>query len=185
MKFSDCVKYVNQATNMLNLQNIPVKNSNDIKPIANYSVKSDSITVNLQKISKIPNHTQYVMYEEAVHAYEARINAKYGFFPYLLQFDSPHRDMYLEYYFSEIVQAFMDYIACKHVVSLGITFDEPFFDEESIQKHKSDILASLVFNKISKFAHNKSSKTLAEKYVDIGLDVHAASIMYSRFCFLE
>jgi hypothetical protein len=41
---------------MLNLQNISVKNFNGIKPIASYSAVYDSITVNLQKISKIPNH---------------------------------------------------------------------------------------------------------------------------------
>ena len=120
--------HVNQATTILNMPSIMVKNSHEIKSFANYSAKSDSIMINLKKLSKIPNHTPYVMYEEVTHAREARINAKYSFFPYLLQFDSPHRDMYLECYFSEIVQAFMDYIACKHVVmSLCITFDEALF----------------------------------------------------------
>lgn len=95
-----------------------------------------------------------------VHAYEARINARFGFFPYLLQFNSPHRVMSLEFHLSETVQAFMDYIACKHVVSLGVHYNEPQMGKEFIEEHKSGILASIVFSRISKFAYDKAYKII-------------------------
>lgn len=168
MKFSDCVRYVNQTTNRLNLADIHVENSQEIKTIAKYSAVLDSITVNIQRLSKNPSHIQYVMYEEVVHAYEARMNAKHGFFPYLLRFDPPHKDIELEFYISEIIQAFMDYIACKYVVtSLGVSFNEPSMDEKFIQERRSGILASTVLAKLAKFSLDKLSRTTAKKYTDV------------------
>jgi len=183
LKFSDCVNYVNQATMRLNLPNILVKNSHEIKSIANYSAVFDSITVNLQKLSKISDHSQYVMYEEVVHAYEARINAKKGFFPYMLWFNPPHRDVDLDFYISEILQAFMDYIACKHVVmSLGISFDDPSLNEKYIKDHKQGILASSVLAKLAKFSHNTQSRDITEKYIDVRFSdvlrkLHSTSVL--------